>query len=136
MKYVLDEHELIKQPGQIYNVDESGMPPFALNCGKKGKKKVRHCTSGNKSKNTIVGCVNAVGQALREKEEASQRKSAEKAKKAEMRSNATTRKRHKGKPLSVDDATSPSHDEMTQDSRPESTENKPTTPVLLLLCMI
>ena len=31
---------------------------------RKGKKKVRYCTSGNKSQITIVGCINAIGQAM------------------------------------------------------------------------
>ena len=31
---------------------------------RKGKKKVGYCTSGNKSQITIVGCINAIGQAM------------------------------------------------------------------------
>ena len=31
---------------------------------RKGKKKVRYCASGNKSQITIVGCVNAIYQAM------------------------------------------------------------------------
>ena len=57
----------MNKPGQIFNVDESGMPlehhsPKVL--ARKGQKKVRYCTSGNKSQVTVVGCVNAIGQAL------------------------------------------------------------------------
>ena len=66
----------------------------------------------------------------REKEEASKRKAEEKAKKSAMKSNMTTRQRRKGKAQSVDDATLPtstSHDEMTQDTRPENTQNEPAT---------
>ena len=57
----------MNKPGQIFNVDESGMPlehrsPKVV--AKKGQKKVRYCTSGNKSQVTVVGCINAIGQAL------------------------------------------------------------------------
>ena len=63
-----DEHKLLDKPENIYNVDETGMPldhraPHIL--AKKGQKKVRCATSGNKSQVTVVGCINAVGQALR-----------------------------------------------------------------------
>ena len=52
---------------EIYSVDESGMPldhQYPRVVARKGKKKVRYCTSGNKSQITIVGCVNAIGQAM------------------------------------------------------------------------
>ena len=67
LKDVLDEHQLMDKPGQIYNVDETGIPldhraPRVLT--KKGQKKVRYSTSGNKSQITVVGCINAIGQAL------------------------------------------------------------------------
>lgn len=63
----LVEHDLIHRPGQIFNVDESGMPlehrsPRVL--ARKGQKKIRFCSSGNKSQITVVGCVNAIGQVL------------------------------------------------------------------------
>jgi len=58
---------LINKPGQIFNVDESGMPlehrsPKIL--ARKGQKKLWYCTSENKSQITVVGCINAIGQAL------------------------------------------------------------------------
>ena len=69
LKSILDENDLLDKPGQIYNVDESGIPldhrsPRVLT--KRGHKKVRYATSGNKSQITIiiVGCINAIGQAL------------------------------------------------------------------------
>jgi len=48
-------------------VDESGVPldhrfPRAL--ARRGQKKVRYCSSGNKSQVTVVGCINAIGQAI------------------------------------------------------------------------
>ena len=67
LKSILVEHNLMNKPELIYNVDESGMPleqqsPRVV--ARKGKKKVRYCTSGNKSQITIVGCINAIGQAM------------------------------------------------------------------------
>ena len=57
----------MNKPSLIYNVDESGLPldhrsPYALS--KKGQKKVRHISSGNKAQVTVVGCINASGQAI------------------------------------------------------------------------
>ena len=59
--------QLTDKPGQVYNVDETGMPldhrpPKVL--AVKGQKKVRYCTSGNKSQITVIGCVNATGTAI------------------------------------------------------------------------
>ena len=67
LKSILDDHDLGGKPGQIYNMDETGIPldhrsPRVL--AKKGSKKVRYCSTGNKSQVTVVGCINAVGQAL------------------------------------------------------------------------
>ena len=67
LKSILVDNDLMNKPGQIFNVDESGMPlehrsPKVV--AKKGQKKVRYCTSGNKSQVTVVGCINAIGQAL------------------------------------------------------------------------
>ena len=64
---VMEKHNLMDKPGQIYNVDESGMPfdhrpPRVL--AQKGQKKVRYRTSGNKSQVTVIGCVSAAGQAI------------------------------------------------------------------------
>ena len=53
LKDVLEENDLMESPGQIYNVDETGMPldhwppKVAL---LKGQKEVHCRTSGNKSK--------------------------------------------------------------------------------------
>jgi len=52
LKRIFDEHKLLDKPENIYNVDETGMPldlraPHIL--AKKGQKKVRYATSGNKS---------------------------------------------------------------------------------------
>lgn len=67
LQEVMEDNELMDKPGQIYNVDESGMPldhrpPHVLTT--KGEKKVRYRTSGNKSQITVIGCVNAAGQAI------------------------------------------------------------------------
>ena len=67
LKDILDEHDLMASPGQIYNVDETGMPldhqpPKTVT--QKGQKKVRCRTSGNKSQVTVIGCVSAAGQAI------------------------------------------------------------------------
>ena len=54
-------------PGQIYNMDESGMPldPRPPNIiAKRGQKKVRYRVSGKKDQITVVGCANATGQAI------------------------------------------------------------------------
>jgi len=66
LKCIFDEHKLLDKPENIYNV-ENGMPldhraPRIV--AKKGQNKVRYTTSGNKSQVTVVGCINAVGQAL------------------------------------------------------------------------
>ena len=67
MKSVLVENILMDKPGQVYNVDESRMPlehrsPCVL--AKKGQRKVKYCTSGNKSQVTVVACINVIGQCL------------------------------------------------------------------------
>ena len=64
LKGILDENKLEDKPGQIYNVDESGIPldhrsPCVL--ARKGQKKVCYSSTGNKSQITIVGCINAIG---------------------------------------------------------------------------
>ena len=66
LKNILDENELQHKPGQIYNMDESGVPldhrsPRVL--ARKGQKKIRYCSTGNKPQTTVVGCINAIGQA-------------------------------------------------------------------------
>jgi len=67
LKSTLEENDLTNKPSQIYNVDESGVPldhrsPYVLT--KKGQKKVRYISSGNKAQITVVGCINASGQAI------------------------------------------------------------------------
>ena len=57
LKDMLSEHKLLNSPAQIYNVDETGMPlnhraPRVVT--KRGQKKVRCCTSGNKSQITVM----------------------------------------------------------------------------------
>ena len=64
LKEVLLEHSLMDSPCHIYNVDETGIPlnhhpPKVVT--RKGQKKIRSRTSGNKSQITIIGCVNAAG---------------------------------------------------------------------------
>lgn len=67
LKDVLMENKLMESPGQIYNVNETGMPldhrpPKVVT--KKGQKKVRCRTSGNKSQITVISCVSATGQVV------------------------------------------------------------------------
>ena len=67
LKRILDENKLEDKPGQICNMDKSGIPldhhsPHVL--ARKGQKKVRYSSPGKKSQITIVRCVNATGQAL------------------------------------------------------------------------
>ena len=67
LEETLDENELQSSPGQIYNMDETGLPldpkpPKTVHL--KGAKNAVACTSGGKSQITSVGCVNAAGQAL------------------------------------------------------------------------
>ena len=67
LKEVLEENELLDSPAQIYNVDETGMPldhcpPKII--AKRGQKKVRYRTSGNKSQIAVIGCVRVAGQAI------------------------------------------------------------------------
>ena len=64
---VLFENHMINSLAQIYNVDETGMPldhrPPKI-VAKKGQRKVRYRTSGNKAQITVIGCVSASGQAI------------------------------------------------------------------------
>ena len=67
LKKTLEENDLMKNPTQIYNVDETGMPldhhpPKVI--AVRGQKKVRTRTSGNKSQVTVIACVSATGHAL------------------------------------------------------------------------
>ena len=63
----LNERNLMNCPGQICNVDETGMPldhrlPKVV--GQKGKRNIRCRVTGNKAQITVVACVSASGQAL------------------------------------------------------------------------
>ena len=67
LKKTLLDNDLMNKPAQIYNVDESGMPldhrpPKVIT--RKGQKKVRSRTSGNRSQITVIACVSAAGHAL------------------------------------------------------------------------
>ena len=67
LEETLQKHDLSNHPAQIYNMDESGMPldPHPPNIiAKRGQKKVRYRVSGKKEQITILGCTNAIGQAI------------------------------------------------------------------------
>lgn len=67
LEKTLQENNLFDNPAQIYNMDESGMPldPRPPNIiAKRGQKKVRYRVSGKKEQITILGCANAIGQAI------------------------------------------------------------------------
>ena len=67
LKEVLVENQLLNSPNRIYNVDETGI---ALDghasriVAKRGQKKVRYRTSGNKNQITVIACVSASGQCI------------------------------------------------------------------------
>ena len=67
LMYVLQKNKLMDSPSQIYNVDEIGMPldhrPPKI-VSKRGQKKVRSRTSGNKSQVTVIACVGATGHVI------------------------------------------------------------------------
>ena len=67
LKDVLTGNQLLNSPSRIYNVDETGMAldghaPKVV--AKRGQKKVRYRTSGNKSQVTVITCVSASGQCI------------------------------------------------------------------------
>jgi len=67
LRSVYDESDFDKFPESIYNMDETGVPlsprpPKVI--AKKGQKKVRYRTSGQKSQITVIGCGNATGQSI------------------------------------------------------------------------
>ena len=67
LKKVLTENKLLISPSRIYNVDETGIAldghaPRVV--AKKGQKKVRYRTTGNKNQITVIACVNASGQCI------------------------------------------------------------------------
>ena len=64
---VLTENELLHSPNRIYNVDETGITsdghaPRVI--AKRGQKKVRYRTTGNKNQITVIACVSASGQCI------------------------------------------------------------------------
>ena len=64
---VYDEFDFENNPESIYNMDETGVPleprpPKVV--AKRGQKKVRCCTSEQKSQITVIGCGSATGQVL------------------------------------------------------------------------
>jgi len=64
---VMQKNGITNSPGQIYNVDESGVPldPKAPNVvAKTGTKKVRYRSTGRKGQITIVACGSATGQVI------------------------------------------------------------------------
>ena len=67
LKECLEENNLMNIPGQLYNVDKTGIPldhcqPKAV--AKRGKQKIRCCTTENKEQITVIGCVSASGHAI------------------------------------------------------------------------
>ena len=67
LQSVMQEHKILNSPGQIYNVDESGVPldPKAPNVvAKTGAKKVWYRSTGRKRQITIVACGSATGQVI------------------------------------------------------------------------
>ena len=67
LKKTLQENKLMNSPGQIYNVDECGMPldPKAPDVvATVGSKKVRYRSTGRKEQVTIVGCGSAAGHVI------------------------------------------------------------------------
>jgi len=67
LEATLDKDHLNSSPGQIYNMDETGIPldPRPPNIvAKRGQKKVRYRQSGKKEQISVIGCGNAAGQAI------------------------------------------------------------------------
>ena len=67
LKTTLDDHGLTDCPAQLYNMDETGIPldPRPPNIVTKcGQKKVCYRVSGKKEQITVLGCANAIGQAI------------------------------------------------------------------------
>jgi len=67
LKKIFNEGDFWNHPEAIYNMDESGMPleprsPKVV--AKKGQKKVRYQTSGQKQQITVIGYGSATGQCL------------------------------------------------------------------------
>ena len=67
LKKTLQENKFINSPGQIYNIDECGIPldPKAPNViAKVGSKKVSYRSTGRKEQVTTVGCGSAAGHVI------------------------------------------------------------------------
>ena len=67
LEETLKKYNLIEKPAQLYNCDESGMPlehKLPKIIAKKGAKKVRQISSGNKTQITVLACCSATGQAI------------------------------------------------------------------------
>ena len=67
LKEVFDKYGFADHPEAIYNMDETGMPleprpPKIVT--KKGQKKVRYQTSGQKQQITVIGCGSATGHVI------------------------------------------------------------------------
>ena len=67
LEETLKQHNLMNCPGQIYNVDEMGVPldhrpPNVI--ARRWQEKVCYRVSGNKKQVTVVGCINAAGQSI------------------------------------------------------------------------
>ena len=63
----LAKYGITNSPAQVYNMDETGIPldPRPPNIVVKcGQKKVRYRVSGKKEQVSVLGCANAVGQAI------------------------------------------------------------------------
>ena len=67
LRQIYDEHGFKSCPECIYNMDETDVPlePHPKKVvARKGQKKVRYRTSGQKAQITVLRCANAVGQIL------------------------------------------------------------------------
>ena len=67
LEQTLTEYDLLDKPGNIFNMDETGMPidPKSLKVvAAKGTKNPTRVTSGSKSQITVVGCISAAGFAI------------------------------------------------------------------------
>ena len=67
LQQVYEKYGFESRPECIYNMDETGVPleprpPKVV--ARKGQKKIRYHTSGQKAQITVIGCGNAVGQIL------------------------------------------------------------------------
>lgn len=67
LREVYDEYEFNSHPECIYNMDETGVPlqprpPKVI--AKRGQKKIRYRTSGQKAQITVIGCGSATGQII------------------------------------------------------------------------